>query len=512
MFQFLKKSRAAFCDLHANPKDFMTAFIIAILYSVIMMITIRSANAFGILFNTLLFTFLGAGVKQSNSLFHSLSLTQKEKVDLTYTTFCFWLIFVFLLKGIYACMWKIAITQFAGLNFIDSFYFDEPIMLVFYAVWLYGLFISIGFEFMLFPILFIDEKRKKVNYFIKAAFISILPTLLFNTIGFFLCRKQEDYKYNAWFSSDSFAVFPMNVLVFLIIYAGIFMVTAVAASIKIAEKHYNKSMKERKYTISTESEIYGRKKKLYIRGIIIVTISMILLGVVFLFSALKREINEVRRLKVAGTQLTEDTVFGPMVLKGEVYFPTQEELKFEDKKEAGSFTYKGEDTTGLFYSLFIHNIAYLDHADADNTYCIVEGADLYSYVKADYMEENFKSDQYKKIVMFDPDWLEQQAWSKNGSRAGIHDADYTILQNLEELFGAVTYRAVDFESVDSYFAVVAVKGEYKKTEWLSEADYYLNDSDVVGCILVKDEKYYYGNYENLIPDNLANEIKNSLSE
>lgn len=476
-----------------------------------MIVTIQSVSAFGILFNTLLFALLGAGVRQTNSLFHNLALSRKEKVTLTYATFCFWIILVWLLKGINACVWKVAISQFASLNFIDSFYFDEPIMMVFYAVGLYGLFISIGFEFMLFPILFMDKKREKIVYFIKVTLVTILPTLVFNTIGFYLCKGQEDYKNNAWFSSSSFAVFPKSILILLIIYAGIFMAVAVVVSRRIAENHYNKTMKERIYTIQIEAKADGKKKKIF-RGMIIALISMILLGLVFLFSTIKREINEVSRLKVGGTHLTEDTVFGPMVLKGEVYFPTQKELEFTDKEEAGRFTYKEEDATGLFYSLFINNIAYVDHADADNTYCIVEGADLYSYVKADYMEENFKIDQYKKIVMFDPDWLDQQAWSSSGSRVGIHDADYELLQNLENLFGAVSYHAADFESVDSYFAVVAVKEEYEKTEWQSEAEYYLNDSDVVGCILVKAGKYYYGNYENLIPDNLVKEIKDFLSK
>ena len=59
-------------------------------------------------------------------------------------------------------------------------------------------------------------------------------------------------------------------------------------------------------------------------------------------------------------------------------------------------------------------------------------------------------------------------------------------------FGEVTYRPLDFEDYDAYFTIRAyasmddfLAGEVVSGQW-------------AGCILVKDDKFYYGSYDNQI--------------
>lgn len=59
-------------------------------------------------------------------------------------------------------------------------------------------------------------------------------------------------------------------------------------------------------------------------------------------------------------------------------------------------------------------------------------------------------------------------------------------------FPDVTYRTADFSDYDAYFTL---RG-YQNMEQVLEEDPV--DGDWVGCILVKDNKFYFGSYENQI--------------
>ncbi len=512
MLSFLKKSRAAFGGLHHNELSFLMPALVALFYSLSLTFTIQSGTAFGVLFNVLVFAFLGAGIREEKSLFHSLAVSPKEKVNLAYKTFCFWAVAVLFFKGFKFLIWKSFTLQIMGGTFLESFYWSEPSMTAYYAIWVYGFFISIGFECLLFPILFIEKNRSQVIYFVKVALVALLPTFAFNSIGSFLFKVNTERLSTGWISLSAFTAFPPAFLQGLVLYAALFMIAAIIYAQKIALNHYNESFENRKFFVeSTEGIVLKKKRsKRIIIGSITLVIVVFITGIIYISSQLTKAYGEVKDLEIAGTQLTEDHVFGPMLLGNQVYFPTHQEIEMKEEEQLGFFTFKGEDATGLFYRLFISNFAIVDKADPQRTYCKVEGADMYTYVKAQTMEQSYPIKEYVNIMTFDADWLDQHAMAEANSRVGMHDVDPSLFRKLEERFGAVAYRSEDFDQIDAFYALVGVKKAYVQDKWQPEADYYLNYSDVLGCILVKNGQYYYGNLENKIPEDWVEMIKKIL--
>ena len=71
-----------------------------------------------------------------------------------------------------------------------------------------------------------------------------------------------------------------------------------------------------------------------------------------------------------------------------------------------------------------------------------------------------------------------------------------LITKLEEQFGYVNYATDDFKDYDAYFTISGYND-------IQQA--FMNDGsagDWVGCILVKDDRFYYGSYENEITGEL----------
>jgi hypothetical protein len=288
------------------------------------------------------------------------------------------------------------------------------------------------------------------------------------------------------------------------------MFASIILSWKIANKNYDKAMYQKNYFIKTEKN--KKSVKRIIVAIIILVIAVILLGIVRIGISFEQELSKVNSKKVVATQLTQDDCFGPMVMDNIVYMPIRGEIELKEEKEIGLFTYQDEDASDLLYGLFFSNFVYVDATDTNKTYCVAKGSDYHSYVRADFMEEKFDLGEYKKFVALDTGFLDKQAWDDDDSRVGIHDVDNALFEELENLFGIVEYRAEEFEQIDTYYAIIGTKENYvKQDEWDSETNFYLNNSDVIGCILVKDGKYYYGSLENLIPEELSLKVKTMLA-
>ena len=63
---------------------------------------------------------------------------------------------------------------------------------------------------------------------------------------------------------------------------------------------------------------------------------------------------------------------------------------------------------------------------------------------------------------------------------------------LENEFGEVAYRPEDFDDYDAYFTI---SGYQDPKEAFGDE---VNCGEWIGCILVKDNHFYYGNYDNAI--------------
>ena len=94
------------------------------------------------------------------------------------------------------------------------------------------------------------------------------------------------------------------------------------------------------------------------------------------------------------------------------------------------------------------------------------------------------------FLLWDEDWALESAYSHEPTGYVACPAD--LIQGLRMQFPDVTYRTADFSDYDAYFTL---RG-YQEMEQALEEDPV--DGDWVGCILVKDNKFYFGSYENQI--------------
>ena len=170
--------------------------------------------------------------------------------------------------------------------------------------------------------------------------------------------------------------------------------------------------------------------------------------------------------------------------------PIKIELDYDENGKAlGYIGYKGQDCESRFYKMAVANVLYSDKKD-DQTYMQMSGADRLSYKKMSVME---KVDSWKRdnvFLLWDEDWSSESVYSKEVT--GYTECEKQFVESLENTFGEVKIDPQDFKKYDAYFTIEsypamkdAVEGDNQIGTW-------------VGCILVKDNKFYYGNYENQI--------------
>ncbi len=188
--------------------------------------------------------------------------------------------------------------------------------------------------------------------------------------------------------------------------------------------------------------------------------------------------------------MTEDQSLGPMVYGGNVYLPVEEELDYFETGEAvGYLARKGEDCSTRFYELTVGNLLYKNSLWEDE-YLQVYGADICSYRRITEIELESEWQRDNVFLLWDEEWESEQFYSKEPT--GYSVCGRELVEGLEERFGVVNYRPSDFESYDAYFSIRGYSG--LKDAFEGETPY----GDWVGCILVKDDKFYYGNYNNQI--------------
>ena len=94
------------------------------------------------------------------------------------------------------------------------------------------------------------------------------------------------------------------------------------------------------------------------------------------------------------------------------------------------------------------------------------------------------------FVLWDEDWEKESAYYHEPT--GYALCNEGLMQGLSMQFPKVTYRPQDFEDYDAYFTIRA----YPSMDALLERDAV--SGRWAGCILIRDNKFYYGSYENEI--------------
>ena len=173
-----------------------------------------------------------------------------------------------------------------------------------------------------------------------------------------------------------------------------------------------------------------------------------------------------------------------------VYVPVNEEADLEKNGIAqGYLAERGERCDSRFYQLAIANLLYTDPTGKTNL-VQTAGTDGGTYAPVASVETDKAWETDDVFLLWDEDWALESAYSHEPTGYVACPAD--LIQGLRMQFPDVTYRTADFSDYDAYFTL---RG-YQEMEQALEEDPV--DGDWVGCILVKDNKFYFGSYENQI--------------
>jgi hypothetical protein len=188
--------------------------------------------------------------------------------------------------------------------------------------------------------------------------------------------------------------------------------------------------------------------------------------------------------------LTGDERLGPMEYGRTIYVPVDEELTlYETGTAEGYLAARNEDCSSRFYQLAVANLLYTDTTGRTSR-VQMKGASENVYVPVAELEASDAWKQDEVFLLWDEDWESESAYSHVPT--GYTACNLDLIEGLSMQFEQVTYRPEDFLDYDAYFTIRA----YPDMEQALTQDTVFGDW--VGCILIKDDKFYFGSYENQI--------------
>lgn len=280
----------------------------------------------------------------------------------------------------------------------------------------------------------------------------------------------------------------------------LFTFVVMAAVYWIAKKDYAPKpgvleVDESRFQVLTEEERVllrqKSKKSLIIWGTVsslCLFVAVLILGWVFFGDSNARpHYNQVAEC------LTDDNRLGPMSYGNGIYLPVDVELDYYETGEAvGYLGYKDEECYSRFYELAIANLLYKGPR-GEETYLQMYGTDINMYESAAVVESADAWKEAEVFLMWDEEWESESRYTRD--LTGYSTCPRELIEALEQEYGEVSYRPQDFADYDAYFTI---RGYEDLKEAIQEEIYV---GDWVGCILVKDNRFYYGNYDNLITGN-----------
>ena len=188
--------------------------------------------------------------------------------------------------------------------------------------------------------------------------------------------------------------------------------------------------------------------------------------------------------------LTGDTTLGPVLYKNTLYVPVNEDSDLDEKGVAqGYLAERDQDCSTRFYQLAVANLLYTD-ATGESNRLQMQGASSGVYAPMDEVEEKqaWKNDEV--FLLWDEDWVAESAYTHEPT--GYTACNRDFIEGLEMQFPDAQYVVTDFDDYDAYFTISAYP----------DMDTALEDGMMpgnwVGCILVKNNKFYYDSYRNQI--------------
>jgi hypothetical protein len=188
--------------------------------------------------------------------------------------------------------------------------------------------------------------------------------------------------------------------------------------------------------------------------------------------------------------LTDDELLGPIGFRGQIYVPSDEALDLSETGMAqGYLAARGETCESRLYRLTAENLLYTDPLGATD-HIQAEGERTIAYVPVAELEQQDAWQEDTVFLIWDEEWVSESAYSHNPTGYTTCNAD--LIEGLMMQFPQVTYSLADFSDYDAYFTIRA----YTDMRAVTEQEAF--SGDWVGCILAKDDKFYFGSYENQI--------------
>ena len=217
---------------------------------------------------------------------------------------------------------------------------------------------------------------------------------------------------------------------------------------------------------------------------VIVIVPVVVIAVIVVYTYFMSPSNEPAEYEKVASCITNDDRLGPMVYDSQVYIPITIELDYAGTgSPLGYIVYKDQDYGSRYYELAASNLLYMNK-NGDDTYLQMAGNASNSYKKLSVVEKSNSWKDCSVFLMWDEEWQSESRYSKDVT--GYTECDEDFIKSLEDTFGAVKINPADFKDYDAYFTIEG----YKSMKDAIESDSHVGTW--VGCILAKDDKFYYG--------------------
>jgi hypothetical protein len=194
--------------------------------------------------------------------------------------------------------------------------------------------------------------------------------------------------------------------------------------------------------------------------------------------------------KKVAEYLTGDVTLGPISYRGTVYVPDDTEFNLIETGTAqGYLAESGENCESRLYKIAKANLLYSDTTGL-TTRLKAENETVGTYVPVAEIEQLDLWQNDTTFLIWDEDWEAESAYSHDPTGYTTCTAD--LIEALMVQFPQVNYNITDFYDYDAYFTIRA----YTDMDAVTEQN--AATGDWVGCILAKDDKFYFGSYDNQI--------------
>ena len=428
-------------------------------------------------------------MREKNRLTHQMAMTSRREIVYWMRNYCVgYLLLWFLLRLVFLFSRVTGWGNISGASALE--YFRNLIAVSMFEKWAY-LFVGVlmfAFIVSLFPLTVIAKTEHWVLYVLIDGAIFSLVCLVIEQIGYYftktksscvidsllLCNKMKTGQEAAW-------------ILGIVLFALLVCAVSYGYAVRCYEPKKGRTDAAAIQMAQRQKPIYKGKGLVHNVLVILcgITAVCVVTGIVFFMP----EDTAGGYVKVAEF-LTGDEVLGPMLYENQVYIPINEKLNLDVTGTAkGYLAGKKENCNSRFYQLAVANLLSTDDTKQTNR-VQMEGAKSGVYAPVTELEQKDKWEKDDVFLLWDEEWVSESTYSHEPTGYTACNADF--IKGLTMQFPEVTYHAEDFADYDAYFTI----------RGYSDMDTIMMDDtipgDWVGCILVKNNKFYFGSYDNRI--------------